>query len=131
MYVEVVDPLVLDCRGLLPSVVAILPEAAITYGLFDLLKRNIARWSGRTEAGVVPSLTAGAMAAFMGQVVAYPLETISRCMQVCHKPRNLAAFCIYLESRMQMDLLLSHCSYQKLEHCVILANRASSASEAR
>jgi hypothetical protein len=72
----------LACRGLVPSVVAILPEAAITYGLFDLLKRNITRWSGRTEAGVVPSLAAGAMAAFMGQVVAYPLETVSRRMQV-------------------------------------------------
>jgi hypothetical protein len=72
----------LACRGLVPSVVAILPEAAITYGLFDLLKRNITRWSGRTEAGVVPSLTAGALAAFMGQVVAYPFETVSRRMQV-------------------------------------------------
>jgi solute carrier family 25 (mitochondrial phosphate transporter), member 23/24/25/41 len=65
-----------------PSVAAILPEAAITYGLFDLLKRMYVRASGRSEAGIVPSLTAGVLAAFIGQVVAYPLETISRRMQV-------------------------------------------------
>jgi solute carrier family 25 (mitochondrial phosphate transporter), member 23/24/25/41 len=69
------------CRGLVPSVAAILPEAAITYGLFDLLKRGYCRWSGRAETGVVPSLAAGVTAAFIGQVVAYPLETVSRCMQ--------------------------------------------------
>jgi Mitochondrial carrier protein len=31
---------------------------------------------------VVPSLSAGVLAAFIGQTVAYPLETISRRMQV-------------------------------------------------
>lgn len=70
------------CRGLGPSVAAILPEAAITYGLFDLLKRSYVVYSGGTEAGVLPSLAAGVLAAFTGQVVAYPLETVSRRMQV-------------------------------------------------
>lgn len=69
-------------RGLVPSVAAILPEAAITYGLFDLLKRSYVNFSGQTEAGVLPSLMAGVFSAFMGQVVAYPLETVSRRMQV-------------------------------------------------
>eukprot|EP00892_Ulva_mutabilis_P002973 jgi/Ulvmu1/12677/UM094_0034.1 len=70
-------------RGLAPSVAAILPEAAITYGLFDLLKRSYVAYSG-AEAGVLPSLAAGVLAAFTGQVVAYPLETVSRRMQVSH-----------------------------------------------
>lgn len=61
---------------------AVLPEAAITYGLFDLLKRGFARAAGEKEAGVAPSLAAGVLAAFTGQVVAYPLETVSRRMQV-------------------------------------------------
>ena len=74
------------CRGLVPSVAAILPEAAITYGLFDILKRSFTRWSGREEAGVLPSLSAGVLAAFMGQVVAYPLETVSRRMQARSHP---------------------------------------------
>ena len=92
-------------RGLGPSVAAILPEAAITYGLFDILKRSYRRWSGREQTGVVPSLTAGVLAAFIGQVVAYPLETVSRRMQVrlrsshfCHSQRcNIVSssfFCI-------------------------------------
>jgi hypothetical protein len=63
-------------------VAAILPEAAITYGLFDLLKRGFAKASGQKEAGVAPSLAAGVLAAFAGQTVAYPLETVSRRMQV-------------------------------------------------
>ena len=70
------------CRGIGPSVAAILPEAAITYGLFDILKRGFARAAGSKEAGVAPSLAAGVLAAFTGQVVAYPLETVSRRMQV-------------------------------------------------
>lgn len=76
----------LRCRGVLPSVAAILPEAAITYGLFDLLKRAYVTYSGGAEAGVLPSLAAGVAAAFTGQVVAYPLETVSRRMQVQSPP---------------------------------------------
>lgn len=70
------------CRGLIPSIAAILPEAAITYGLFDLLKRGAARWAGQESPSVPLSLSCGVLAAFTGQVVAYPLETISRRMQV-------------------------------------------------
>ena len=66
----------------MPSVAAILPEAAITYGLFDLLKRGVAKWSGAERPSVPVSLSCGVLAAFTGQVVAYPLETISRRMQV-------------------------------------------------
>ncbi|CAL8469144.1 g8685 [Coccomyxa elongata] len=69
-------------RGIGPSVAAIIPEAAITYGLFDTLKRGYARMSGGAEAGVLPSITFGVVSAFMGQLVAFPLETVSRRMQV-------------------------------------------------
>jgi len=68
-------------RGVGPSVAAILPEAAIVYGLFDLSKKTYARVTGK-EPGLLPSLSFGVWSAFMGQVVAYPLETISRRMQV-------------------------------------------------
>jgi hypothetical protein len=56
-------------RGVGPSVAAIIPEAAITYGLFDLLKRSYVKATGKEEAGVVPSLAAGVLAAFIGQTV--------------------------------------------------------------
>lgn len=69
-------------KGLGPSVAAILPEAAIVYGLFDLLKGSYANLTGK-EPGILQSLSFGTFSAFMGQVVAYPLETVSRRMQVC------------------------------------------------
>lgn len=68
-------------RGVGPSVAAILPEAAIVYGLFDLSKKAYTRITGQ-EPGLLPSLSFGVWSAFMGQVVAYPLETVSRRMQV-------------------------------------------------
>ncbi|GMH36945.1 hypothetical protein BSKO_04818 [Bryopsis sp. KO-2023] len=69
-------------KGVGPSVAAILPEAAIVYGLFDILKKSYSRISGK-DPGITQSLTFGVFSAFMGQVVAYPLETVSRRMQVC------------------------------------------------
>jgi len=67
--------------GIGPSVAAILPEAAIVYGLFDLSQKAYKNFTGR-EPGIMQSLSFGVWSAFMGQVVAYPLETISRRMQV-------------------------------------------------
>lgn len=50
--------------------------------MFDTLKRGYAKMSGRGEAGVLPSISFGVVSAFVGQLVAFPLETISRRMQV-------------------------------------------------
>lgn len=58
-------------------------------GLFDTLKRGYARMSGGAEAGVLPSITFGVVSAFMGQLVAFPLETVSRRMQVCPAPPSM------------------------------------------
>ncbi|CAI5940674.1 unnamed protein product [Closterium sp. NIES-64] len=46
------------CRGLGASLLSILPEAAITYGCFDLLKSALHRSTGRT-VGVLPALACG------------------------------------------------------------------------
>jgi solute carrier family 25 (mitochondrial phosphate transporter), member 23/24/25/41 len=54
-------------RGLAPSLSAIIPEAAITYGMFDLLKGAHARVTGQ-EAGVAAALAFGVSSAFLGQV---------------------------------------------------------------
>jgi hypothetical protein len=89
-------------RGLLPSVAAILPEAAITYGLFDLLQRGYARMTGRDEAGVPASLTFGVISAFSGQVVAYPLETVSRRMQVRLLTASPLALCTDISSTINL-----------------------------
>ncbi|GFR42525.1 hypothetical protein Agub_g3423, partial [Astrephomene gubernaculifera] len=77
-------------RGLGASVAAIFPEAAITYGLHDALKKSYTRIT-RTEPGVVPSLAFGVFSAFMGQLVSFPLETVSRRLQVAAVPAAGAA----------------------------------------
>ncbi|GBF93299.1 mitochondrial substrate carrier protein [Raphidocelis subcapitata] len=77
-------------RGLGPSLAAIFPEAAITYGLHDVLKR-VYRRVARDEPGIGASLAAGVLSASIGQITAYPLETISRRMQLGAAPRAAAA----------------------------------------
>ena len=69
-------------KGLRPSVISILPEAAITYGCFDLLKSAYKRFHGQKSIGVMPALVCGVSAAFTGQLVAYPLELVARRSQV-------------------------------------------------
>eukprot|EP00238_Polyblepharides_amylifera_P009976 CAMPEP_0196587170 /NCGR_PEP_ID=MMETSP1081-20130531/56636_1 /TAXON_ID=36882 /ORGANISM="Pyramimonas amylifera, Strain CCMP720" /LENGTH=542 /DNA_ID=CAMNT_0041909275 /DNA_START=210 /DNA_END=1838 /DNA_ORIENTATION=- len=70
--------------GLRPSVLGILPEAAIAYGAFDLLKDGYAKLAKipAEEVGAMPAMVCGMMSAFTGQLVAYPLEVIARRMQV-------------------------------------------------
>ena len=63
---------------------------ACSAGLFDLLKKAYMRASGEDEAGVAPSIAFGVLSSFTGQLVAYPLETVTRHMQVqsMHRPCN-------------------------------------------
>lgn len=76
-------------RGLGPAALGIFPEAAITYGCYDLLKEAYVRLAmghprggrGRdADPGVLPSLCCGIVAALAGQAVAFPAEVVSRRM---------------------------------------------------
>eukprot|EP00850_Spirogloea_muscicola_P020908 SM000230S07344 [mRNA] locus=s230:206462:210381:+ [translate_table: standard] len=69
-------------RGLRPSIIAIIPEAAITYGCFDLLKNAYKQVTNVQELGVLPALACGVTSAFTGQLVAYPFELVARRFQV-------------------------------------------------
>lgn len=71
-------------KGLGPSVAAIIPEAAITYGLHDLLKRLHRKLNKGKDPGVLPSLAFGVLSAFTGQLVSFPLEAVSRRLQVAN-----------------------------------------------
>ena len=51
-------------------------------GMFDGLKKSYAKLSGEEEAGVLPSIAFGIASAFTGQMVAFPLESIARRLQV-------------------------------------------------
>lgn len=68
-------------RGLGFAVAAVIPEAAITYGCFDLLNGIVARAYDTRVGGSAPpilSVGCGVVAALIGQTVAYPLEVITR-----------------------------------------------------
>lgn len=69
--------------GLKPSLLGIIPEAAIAYGCFDLLKEAYGKLAKVpvNEIGAVPAMYCGMISAFTGQAVAYPLEVIARRMQ--------------------------------------------------
>ncbi|KAF5832007.1 mitochondrial carrier domain-containing protein [Dunaliella salina] len=69
-------------RGLGWSMAGIFPEAAMCYGLHDFLKHCHSRAHGGVEPGVGTSLCFGVASAFAGQLLAYPLETIARRLQV-------------------------------------------------
>ena len=70
-------------RGIVPSLVGMFPEAAITYGAYDALKDTYRRVTrGNDAPGVVPSLCCGIVAALTGQCVAFPAEVLSRRLAV-------------------------------------------------
>ncbi|GAQ82898.1 mitochondrial substrate carrier family protein [Klebsormidium nitens] len=69
-------------KGLRPSIVAIIPEAAITYGAFDILKKGYRKLAKVEEVPVPAALFCGVSSALMGQIVAFPLELVSRRLQV-------------------------------------------------
>lgn len=58
--------------------------------LHDLLKRSY-RNVHHTDPGVLPSLVCGVVASWSGQLVAFPLETVSRRMQVAGAAAAAAA----------------------------------------
>ncbi len=57
--------------------------------LHDLLKQLYRRTNQGQEPGVVTSLGFGVLSAFTGQLVAFPLETVARRLQVYQGPGGL------------------------------------------
>lgn len=78
-------------RGLAPSFLSILPEAAITYGFSDLLKMAYQRATGKDRVEPGPALAFGVASAFTGQLVAYPLEVVARRAQASPVNQSVAA----------------------------------------
>ncbi len=52
-----------------------------SYGMFDTLKQHHERLTGQ-DPGVLPALGYGAASAFLGQLASFPLETVSRRLQM-------------------------------------------------
>ena len=66
-------------------------ESRRRYGMFDTLKQQHARLTG-CEPGVMPALSYGVASAFMGQLASFPLETVSRRLQLQSGPLAGSSF---------------------------------------
>lgn len=67
-------------RGLGPSLVGIVPYAAVSFWTNDFLKQRIRDRAGR-EPKVTERLACGAVAGLLGQASCYPLDVVRRRMQ--------------------------------------------------
>ena len=71
-------------KGLWPSIAGIAPYTGLDFAVYEGLKGWVRRWQGDEEESVpkVTLFVCGALAGTTGQVVAYPLDTIRRRLQV-------------------------------------------------
>lgn len=70
-------------RGLLPSLVGIMPYVGIDFAVYDTLRALAPkRDDGSGEPTVLGKLAAGGVAGAAAQTVAYPLDTVRRILQV-------------------------------------------------
>ena len=57
-------------------------RADLYAGLFDLITKEYTESTKREKPGVAVAVAAGVVASCLGQTVSFPLETISRRLQV-------------------------------------------------
>ena len=69
-------------RGLVPTLLGILPYAGISFSSFDLFKRNLRALHNGQEISTLEKLACGALAGFVAQSVTYPLDIVRRRMQI-------------------------------------------------
>ena len=87
-------------------------------GLFDILKKGYTQATGEQEAGVLPSIGFGVFSSFTGQLVAYPLETVVRQMQVhCALLPNSEMSLMVSHAYMQLIVWAGHVREMKKQGC--------------
>lgn len=73
-------------RGATPTVLGVIPYAAINFSTYEFLKVAVLAWEGLCNAEGEPTaatrLGCGAIAGSLGQTVVYPLDTVRRRMQM-------------------------------------------------
>ena len=70
-------------RGIVPSLVGIMPYVGIDFAVYDVLRDMLPRRApGSDEPTVLGKLAAGGVAGACAQTVAYPLDTVRRILQV-------------------------------------------------
>jgi hypothetical protein len=68
-------------RGLLPSVVGVIPYAGVDFAVYSTLRDVYTRRYPNTHPGVLTVFVCGAVSSTCGQVVAYPLQLVRTRLQ--------------------------------------------------
>eukprot|EP01135_Chromosphaera_perkinsii_P000926 Nk52_evm24s153 gene=Nk52_evmTU24s153 len=68
-------------RGLLPTLMGIMPYSGVSFFTNDTLKKAIKERTGQKEVTTVQKLMCGAVAGLCGQTSSYPLEIVRRRLQ--------------------------------------------------
>eukprot|EP00918_Siedleckia_nematoides_P044627 GHVU01097581.1.p1 GENE.GHVU01097581.1~~GHVU01097581.1.p1 ORF type:complete len:309 (-),score=15.63 GHVU01097581.1:551-1477(-) len=115
-------------RGLAPSIIGIIPYAAIDLSCFETLKRAYLRWHNYSDDHHPPVfvlLGCGALSSALGQVVSYPLGTLrlcgssSRCQRCSADPPTPSAHVLITLSLLyMMHTHLSVCLPACLSACI-------------
>ena len=69
-------------RGLLPSLIGVIPYAAINYCSYDTLRKTYRRLAKREDIGNIETLLMGSIAGAVASTVSFPLEVARKQMQV-------------------------------------------------
>lgn len=69
-------------RGLLPSLIGVIPYAAINYCSYDTLRKTYRRVAKREDIGNIETLLMGSVAGAVASSVSFPLEVARKQMQV-------------------------------------------------
>lgn len=69
-------------RGLLPSLIGVIPYAAINYCSYDTLRKTYRRITKREDIGNLETLLMGSIAGAVASTASFPLEVARKQMQV-------------------------------------------------
>ncbi|KAG0562530.1 hypothetical protein KC19_9G153700 [Ceratodon purpureus] len=69
-------------RGLLPSLIGVIPYAAINYCSYDTLRKTYRRLAKREDIGNIETLLMGSIAGAVASTATFPLEVARKQMQV-------------------------------------------------
>ena len=77
-------------------------------GVFDLLTKAYMRSTKQEKAGVPAAVASGIVSSCLAQVISFPLETISRRLQVSRSVVKSALGCVQLSGRPVCKSRLQH-----------------------
>lgn len=83
-------------RGLAPSLIGVVPYAAINYCSYDTLRKTYRRVTKKEHIGNIETLLMGSIAGAVASTATFPLEVARKQMQVMSHSGFLFLFFVYL-----------------------------------